>query len=161
MVPDAPFDLTPMIDVVLLLIIFFTLTAQFAKTQMRTPMDLPDEKGESAPDPTATVASVVVDLDQDGRMAVMGNGVNIADVETLLAQARAKSPSLSVEVRAHRLATGAALNRLAAALARAGIKEWSLGTSGQGTARDGGGGGSGDSPPGRVRKRSSDCPLWR
>ncbi len=42
--PEATFDLTNMIDVVLLLIIFFMLTAQFAKSNQRE-MDLPRQAG--------------------------------------------------------------------------------------------------------------------
>ncbi|MFN7440054.1 MAG: ExbD/TolR family protein, partial [Phycisphaerales bacterium] len=42
-IPEAGFDLTAMIDIVLLLIIFFTLTSQFVQTLQR-PMPLPAER---------------------------------------------------------------------------------------------------------------------
>lgn len=51
---EAPFDLTPMVDVVLLLIIFFMLSAQFAET-FGSPMNLPGEKG-----PSRIVASILI-----------------------------------------------------------------------------------------------------
>jgi biopolymer transport protein ExbD len=44
---DATFDLTAMIDVVLLLIIFFMLTSQFAATD-RAAVELPAQKGLEA-----------------------------------------------------------------------------------------------------------------
>ncbi len=136
-VPEPPFDLTPMIDVVLLLIIFFTLTAQFAKTQMRSPMDLPREKGEVSKEADAK-SSMVIDLDRNGDLTVVGAAVTLSEVEKLIVKARDNTVSLSVEVRAHRLAPARVLNKLAGALARAGVKEWSLGTAG---GESGGGGG--------------------
>src|SRR3954463_3162086 len=63
--PEAHFDLTPMIDVVLLLIIFFTLTAQFANI-LKTPLDLPQEPGAGAPEQNP--ASVIIDITKDGEL---------------------------------------------------------------------------------------------
>ena len=42
---DASFDLTPMIDVILLLIVFFMLSSQFSRTE-RMQVDLPVESGD-------------------------------------------------------------------------------------------------------------------
>ena len=130
-VPEPPFDLTPMIDVVLLLIIFFTLTAQFARSQMRSPMDLPKERGEDTAKQAAKNA-IVIDLDAQGDLSMTGGRFTTAEVENALNKAKDQSASLSVEVRAHRDAPSGALNKLAAVLARAGVKNWSLATSGGG-----------------------------
>ena len=58
-----------MIDVMFLLLVFFTLTSQFSSTQ-RTPMDLPRESGET--DAERVSAQLVVDLDRDGVVRVLG-----------------------------------------------------------------------------------------
>jgi len=130
-VPEPPFDLTPMIDVVLLLIIFFTLTAQFARSQMRSPMDLPKERGENQVKEAAKNA-IVIDLDAQGALSMTGGRLTTVEVENALNKAKEQTTSLSVEVRAHREAPAGALNKLAAVLARAGVKNWSLATSGGG-----------------------------
>src|ERR1043165_299487 len=78
---EASFDLTPMIDVILLLIIFFTLTSQFATTQQR-PMDLPKEKGEKSPEKAS--ASLVIDLDKDGTYSVLGSPAELQGLVTMV-----------------------------------------------------------------------------
>jgi biopolymer transport protein ExbD len=77
--PDVSFDLTPMIDVVLLLIIFFMFTTHFTRMQL-LPMDLPRQPGEDAA-ASATGAgpdSLVIDIDRDGTLRMGGQSVKTA-----------------------------------------------------------------------------------
>ena len=133
---EASFDLTPMIDVILLLIIFFTFTAQFSSTQ-RTPMDLPRERGEEAP---RASTEMVIDLDANGRVKVLGHEYDLETLATLLAgrefvvegagpDASGLAQPVEVVIRAHRDCTTANLNALAQVLLRAGVRKWSLATS--------------------------------
>ena len=65
-------DMTPMIDVVMQLIIFFMYTAQYTQVT-RTPMELPDEPGEQV-----TLESrneVVIDINKDGVYLVDRNEI--------------------------------------------------------------------------------------
>jgi len=123
----ASFDLTPMIDVVLLLIIFFTLTSQFARTQQR-PMDLPREKGEkSAPDKPATL---VIDLDKDGKLSVLGMDTDLPRLTRMVeGEVLRVGEGLDVTVRAHRECPAGHLNRLANALVSVNVRNWKLATS--------------------------------
>jgi biopolymer transport protein ExbD len=126
----ASFDLTPMIDVVLLLIIFFTLTAQFARTQ-QTPMDLPKEKGEKAPEEKPT--ALVIDLNKDGTLSVLGTPTQLSDLTHMVEGEFGRfHEDLDLTVRAHRECPAAHLNRLAEALAGAGVRNWKLATAGEG-----------------------------
>ncbi len=59
-------ELTPMIDVVFLLIIFFMVVAQFAK-QARLEMNLPREIGDRAGEEEA---GLVINIDADGRIVL-------------------------------------------------------------------------------------------
>lgn len=125
--PKAEFDLTPMIDLLLSLIIFFMLTAQFARTTL-TPIDLPQEAGETAV--RKSEHAIIVDLDQDGRLSIHNRRLPL---EAVVAQvksevAAAGASSLDVYVRAHRDCAAAHLNALAAELARAGVRDWKLAT---------------------------------
>lgn len=130
---EAEFDLTAMVDVVMLLVIFFAFTAQFTRT-LNTTLDLPREPGQSASAGSAH-RSVVVDLTRDGKTIIMGKAVD-ADwlVQTIARDIRlAGGPDkLEVVVRADRRCPAAYLNTLAGGLSRAGVKTWKLATSQEG-----------------------------
>lgn len=140
---EASFDLTPMIDVIFLLIIFFTLTSQFSSTQ-RTPMDLPKEHGE--PDAPKQSTQLVIDMDQHGGVSLLGQSYDLATLGTVLAgrqfvvEGQAPDPSadpsleqpVDVVIRADRRCSTASLNSLAQVLLRVGVRRWSLATSAEG-----------------------------
>src|ERR1051326_1119999 len=126
----ASFDLTPMIDVVLLLIIFFTLTAQFARTQQR-PMDLPKERGEKLPADKPT--SLVIDLDENGKLSVLDTPTELPALTRMIeGEVLRVGEGLDLVVRAHRLCPAVHLNRLAEALAGVNVRNWKLATSDEG-----------------------------
>ncbi len=147
---EASFDLTPMVDVIFLLIIFFTLTSQFSSTQ-RTPMDLPREEGE--PDAPRQTTQLVIDLDQHGGVSLLGQSYDLATLGTVLAGRQfavegqtapagnssgggSGDPSVEqpvdVVIRADRRCSTANLNALAQVLLRVGVRRWSLATSSDG-----------------------------
>ena len=67
-------EITPMIDVVFLLIVFFMTAARFAREQ-RAPMELPREAGEVEQE---EAAGLVVNLLDDGRIVVQDEAVGAA-----------------------------------------------------------------------------------
>lgn len=124
-------DMTPMIDVVLQLIIFFMYTAQFSQAT-RTPMELPDEPG----DETAEVdrGAIVVDMLEDGSLVVERTPMEMARVIDMIGveAERLGSPDrVDLLIRAHRDAPAAHLNQLATRLSAIGVTYWKLGTSEQ------------------------------
>ena len=129
---QATFDLTPMIDVILLLIIFFMLTSQFAQTQLR-PVDLPRETG---PDVAGKASSaVVIDMDREGRLSVFGQALPMEELATIVPVGGApddRSSRASLIIRADRTAPAAHLNRLAERLVALGVREWRLATNPEG-----------------------------
>lgn len=138
---EATFDLTPMIDVVLLLIIFFTLTSQFSHVSL-APMDLPDERGEEQQN-TDTPFLIVVDVARDGALTIDGDEYNPDGVRNLVAAAAEQAGAadqLEVIVRGDRLVTAAQLDPLVHALAEAGVTTWKLATTGSGPQTPGTGG---------------------
>ncbi len=131
---DATFDLTAMIDVVLLLIIFFMLTSHFARSE-QAPMNLPSEKGEESA--AESGRTVFLDLARDGSLSLRGRAVTLDEAgEAVQAAAAAEVKGvpgpIRVVVRADRDAPPAAFGRVCAVLSRAGIKTVSLGTSPEG-----------------------------
>lgn len=131
------FDLTPMIDVVLQLIIFFMFTSQFGELT-RTEVELPRERGEEQREldkPTMVVdISAAGDYFVDSRMVSLDEIVAMARGEI----DRAGSPdAVVVQVRADRAATAGYLNRLTHRLADAGVRRWRMGTIDPAIAGDG------------------------
>jgi biopolymer transport protein ExbD len=126
---ETPFDLTPMVDIVFLLIIFFMLTAQFSRVLL-APMDLPREKG--AVHQSNRTHQAIVDLSRDGTLSL--NNETIASdrlLQRLAADAKAAG-ELDILIRADRACDAVHLNRLAAALSAIGIRDWRLATTGGG-----------------------------
>lgn len=125
---EATFDLTPMVDVVLLLVIFFALTTHFVRAQL-TPVLLPRERGDVAVE--AATTPLIVDLDEHGRMSVLGVPVTSDQAAALAEQERRRLGQVALLVRADRRASAASLNRLALALVEAGVRDWKLATAGE------------------------------
>jgi biopolymer transport protein ExbD len=122
----AGFDLTPMIDVVFQLIIFFMYTAQFSQVS-RTAIDLPEQPGER--DALAATA-IVVDLSAEGVFLVELQPVTLDELmDRLQAEVRrAGAENVELLVRADRSSPAANINQLAERLSEAGIRAWKLGT---------------------------------
>lgn len=123
-------DITAMIDVVFLLIIFFMTTAQFAR-MTRAEIDLPREQGEhrdNQPDD-----GVVINVARDGSIIVDGETISITQLVSMLAvetsRAAAESSDMKVTIRADQHLSAGALNDIARALARSGLRGVRLATN--------------------------------
>lgn len=105
-------EITPMIDVVFLLIIFFMTTAQFAR-MTRADVELPREAGEQ--DEAPEEAGLVVNVMADGSIIVNGDPVSLDTLASLVrieARAAGGAEHARVLLRADRSADTAHLNRI-------------------------------------------------
>lgn len=125
---DATFDLTPMIDVILLLIVFFMLSSQFSRTD-RLELDLPKERGDETASEEQP-SELILDLTRNGSLLVDSRFIEFSELPAILGlkEAAARVDKPTIIVRADRLARAEHLNRLAAELARLGISGWKLAT---------------------------------
>ncbi len=132
---SAAFDLTPMIDVVLQLIIFFMFTSQM-QDLVRTPVDLPRQAG----DPSAALMAdqVVIDVGPSGEYSIDREPMELdALLQAVQAQVRiggGDATKVRLLVRADRRCTASAINALADRLAAVGVRHWRLGTASEGGA---------------------------
>lgn len=121
-------DLTPMIDVVLQLIIFFMLTSRFGDLR-RTEIDLPRQPGEQVQ--AKREPALIIDLTGDGRVVVDSRSVSMIELERLtragLAAAEDREP-FDVLIRPDRNAPASDLDRVLGRLAGVGVRSWKLGT---------------------------------
>ena len=83
-------ELTPMIDVVFLLIIFFMVAAQFARIT-RAELDLPQEKGEQ--EQAAEEAGLVINLLADGSIEVAQRTIGIEELLQIVQEEIDRLPS--------------------------------------------------------------------
>lgn len=121
-------DLTPMIDVVLQLIIFFMLTSSFGDMR-RTEIDLPREPGE--PTTQRREPALIIDITNDGRTLVDSRDVSIVELERLARSGQAAADAdepFDVLIRPDRHAPARDLDRVLGRLATTGIQRWKLGT---------------------------------
>ncbi|QKK09084.1 MAG: biopolymer transporter ExbD [Planctomycetota bacterium] len=131
------FDMTPMIDVVLQLIIFFLFTSQLSQVA-RSPIDLPEEQGEDQL--AVSPGTIVIDVTFEGVYLIDGQERSLEEIARLVSleqtAAETRGGSVDLLIRADRSAPAAHINVLANRLSSAGIRRWNLGTN-----KPGGGGG--------------------
>lgn len=138
-------DMTPMIDIVFQLLIFFLTTAQMAQ-MARSDLQLPKEKGEE--EKSKDLAGLVINIDAAGTIVVNDAVTSLQEIEFMAAdlavRASAGGASTGLEralgrasdvsafrplVRADRNAPAERLNAVLSALERAGVKGVRIGTS--------------------------------
>lgn len=98
------FNMTPMIDVVFLLIIFFLVSSHLAKQEAQTKLALPIAR--SGEDDVATSAKrVTINIGDDGSLSIAGKQTDTAGLADRLSGARSElGQEMEVRVRASRLA---------------------------------------------------------
>ncbi|MBA2113429.1 ExbD/TolR family protein [Bremerella alba] len=115
-------DITPMIDIVFLLLIFFITVSQVSETN-REKLELPELKG--AKDQKKT--SLVVNINKAGEIVVAGNPVQLADIAFLVGNELeangGDAAMVTVVVRVDQKATCEVPNALVKQLASQGISK--------------------------------------
>jgi biopolymer transport protein ExbD len=92
-------DLTPMIDMVFNLLIFFMVVSHFSRDDMRMPIELP--AGSQAMPLTARPREIFVNIDQSGRYYVGARRLDERELGRYLRQAAIDNPlSQTVVIRA-------------------------------------------------------------
>lgn len=96
---EADVDLTPMLDVVFILLIFFIVTATFTREQAlaaEPPPPPPPPDQPSNPQP-----SIIILIDQDGLVYVNSRVTDIEAVRPQIERLKAEKPESAVIIQAH------------------------------------------------------------
>lgn len=96
----AEIDLTPMLDVVFIMLIFFIVTASFVKERTLN-VNVPENADAPPPPPTNENKTILVMVDAQNEVFIDGRRVDIRSVRSLIAQKNAANPGGGVVVRAH------------------------------------------------------------
>ena len=115
--PMSDINMTPLIDVMLVLLVIFMLTAPLMTSQLK--LDLP--KADAAPAPDAQTPTLALALTADGRLHLEERDISR---EALAAQAEAKAkarPDTEVQLRADRAVPYGQVAELIGLLQKAGL----------------------------------------
>jgi biopolymer transport protein ExbD len=117
-------DLTPMMDMVFNLLIFFMVVSQFASEERDLKVVLPD--GSEAMPLTVKPREIFINVDQDGRYFVRSREVTAEELSQLLVQAALNNPaSQSVIIRADKRAAWDFVATAMRLCNQAGIRDYS------------------------------------
>jgi biopolymer transport protein ExbD len=90
-------DMTPMIDVVFLLIIFFMVSTVFVDFSRRMDINLPTSKSSVIDE---TVKSLEIEMSKDNKILLGGKALTLLGLETTLAKMKLKGKKQSAIIRA-------------------------------------------------------------
>ena len=96
----AEIDLTPMLDVVFIMLIFFIVTASFVKENTLN-TNVPEDTDVPPPPPEDANKTILILVDELNEVFIDGRRVDVRSVRSLIAQKNAANPGGGVVVRAH------------------------------------------------------------
>lgn len=114
-------DLTPIIDMVFNLLIFFLIASSFQQVEREMKIALPQARA-SGPLSTA-LREIIINVAADGRIIVAGREVSAAELDAMVRAAVAANASQKVSVRGDRAAAYGDVARVLDTCKNAGIPE--------------------------------------
>ena len=122
---EEPLNMTPLIDMVFLLLIFFLVATTFRQEERELNIQLP---GLSSNAPLSAVPTqLIINIDQEGKTIVNGTLYGPRELEELLTQVTTRDPSREILVRADRRGVIEHYANVVAICRRAGVSESKLG----------------------------------
>ena len=118
---DVTLDLTPIIDMVFLLLIFFLVATTFHQTEREMQIALP--AAASAGPISAALKEIVINVDADGSLIVVGRPMTEDELRALIEESVATNPDQKVTLRGDRACSYEAIVRVLDVCKGAGIQE--------------------------------------
>ena len=123
----ASLSLTPMIDVIFLLLIFFLVSTKFTEEERKLDVLLPD--ASEAQPLTSKPRELYVNIDANGRYFVSGKTLALEELEQVLQKAEVNNPGrASIIIRADERSEVKYLAAAINACVKAGIRDYRLAT---------------------------------
>ncbi len=118
---DVSIEMTPMIDMVFLLLIFFLVATTFHQTERELQIALP--MASSAGPISATLREIIINVDAEGRIIVSGRTIGADELRSLIERAVAANPQQKVTVRGDRTTAYANIVRVLDVCKGSGVEE--------------------------------------
>ncbi len=114
-------NMTPLVDIVFLLIVFFVVSSHLAKQEIQLQLDLPG--ASSARRASATHARrLIVNVLPEGQLMLAGRPVSVEELETMVAyEGRRAKELLEIRIRSDRSVPYGQIEPVLIACARAGV----------------------------------------
>jgi biopolymer transport protein ExbD len=119
--PEEDFPMTPMIDMVFLLLVFFMTVSTLAQADQRVKLDLPESATGEVPDDLSNRGTI--SLDAEGRIFVGAQPKTIRQMQTSIRESLALNPDLRIHVRADQATSYETIKKVLRACAEAGAYE--------------------------------------
>lgn len=117
---ESNIDLTPMLDVVFILLIFFVVTASFIKDSALDAASQ-DPNNNPPPPPPDAPQNALVQINSQDQIFLNQERIDITAVRARIASIRAENPNASVIIRPHGDSTADTLVRIMDASRAAGV----------------------------------------
>lgn len=118
--PGIRFNITPLIDVVFLLVIFFLVTAHFAQNEPLQAIELP--QASQVTEEAEIARRMIVSVTIDGSVFVKGRQVTLDEFESLLHEnTLGRSADFELRIRSDQSASYESIEPLLLAALRAGV----------------------------------------
>lgn len=120
-VDDAKIQITPMIDMTFLLLVFFMVTSKITKEQKKLEIKLPVAKTAKLPDDLS--GRDIVNIDAGGQLYAGDKAVDLQELRRYLKQRLIDYPPLKISVRADAKTPARRIKEVMKAAAEAGAVE--------------------------------------
>ncbi len=120
---ESKINLTPMLDVVFIMLIFFIVTATFVK-EIGLDVNRPDNKEPETVDPDKK--SIVVRITNRDRILIMGQDVDVRSVRANIERMHAENPEAPVIIQPHPESTTNTMIQIMDSARQAGVYNVSL-----------------------------------
>ena len=117
----ATIELTPIIDMVFLLLIFFLVATTFHQTELEMQIVLP--QAQTAGPISRELREIVINVDADGAIVVSGSQMDPESLRQFVEDAISKNPNQKVSVRGDEATAYGAIARVLDVCKQAGIQE--------------------------------------
>jgi len=124
---DVSFQITPMIDMTFLLLIFFMVTSKLSKERIKMDIRLPVASAAAKPEDLS--GRDVINIDADGRYFLGDRAVAAGELRLYLADRFKKYPPLRLYIRADKTTPSKLIKELMGMAAQAGATEVIIGST--------------------------------
>ena len=116
-------DMTPLIDVVFLLIIFFMVSTVFVDFSRKMDINLPTSKSSVVDE---TPKTIEIQMSEDKKITLAGKNINILGLEQALAKLDVKSKKQTAVIRADKILPYGEVIEVMGLLQKAGVLDISV-----------------------------------
>jgi biopolymer transport protein ExbD len=119
--PEEDFPMTPMIDMVFLLLVFFMTVSTLAQADKRVKLDLPESSQSDVPEDLSDRGTI--SLDAAGVIYLGSQPQTLESMQTVIKQSLAENPELRIQVRADQATAYSDIKKVLKACAEVGAYE--------------------------------------